>query len=327
MNNDLVLTGNGTVTAAARTIESVVSKFLSSQDVRESSRSLYSRTIKQFFAWLKNTARSLSNLQRADIIQYKENLLKAGKSVNTVASYITVVRRFFSFVEGEKIYPDVAKNVKNPRLKQQFYKEHLNIEQTVKLLGYFKTQSLRDYAIVNLLVRCGLRTVEAVRANVGDITYKNGIRVLLVQGKGHDSKDDFVVLTDEAYTPIADYLETRGNVLSGSPLFTSESDKNFGERLETQTISKTVKRGLRAIGIDDRRYTAHSLRHTTAFLIDEEYIATEKDDSAALSVIQRTLRHSNPATTQIYMRSFREEKQLRNNGENRVSTLLKQYIG
>ena len=62
--------------------------------------------------------------------------------------------------------------------------------------------SLRDFAIVNLILRTGLRTIEVVRADVGDITFKGNRRILRVWGKGHDTKDDFVVLTDKTYLPI-----------------------------------------------------------------------------------------------------------------------------
>ena len=43
---------------------------------------------------------------------------------------------------------------------------------------------------------CGMRTVEIVRANVGDIRRKNGRNVLYVQGKGHVDTDDYIVLPD-----------------------------------------------------------------------------------------------------------------------------------
>ena len=154
------------------------------------------------------------------------------------------------------------------------------------------------------MLRTGLRTIEVVRANVGDITFKGDKRVLLVWGKGHSEKDDFVVLTEKAYEPIKEYLATRKAVKAGEPLFTSNSRQNFGERLTTKTISSLCKEGLRAIGLDGREYTAHSLRHSTA-------VAILKHGGNIVDV-QEVLRHSSIDTSQIYTESVKEELRLEN---------------
>ena len=162
--------------------------------------------------------------------------------------------------------------------------------------------SLRDYAIVNLILRTGLRTVEVVRADVGDITFKGDKRVLLVWGKGHTEKDDFVVLSEKAYEPIKNYLATRKGAKAGEPLFTSNSRQNYGERLTTRTISALCKEGLKAIGLDGKEYTAHSLRHTTAVAILKH--------GGMITDVQDVLRHTSPATSQIYTESVKEELRL-----------------
>jgi integrase/recombinase XerC/integrase/recombinase XerD len=240
-------------------------------------------------------------------LEYKEDLLASGMSSLTVGSYITSVRKFYEWTEANKYYPNVAKGIKTPKRKQQFKKLPLSTDQIKALLDYYEHKTLRDYAIVNLLLRTGLRTVEATRANIEDIVYKGSQRVLLIQGKGRDEKDNFVVLTDKAYKPIKSYLETRGNVGGSEPLFTSISNNSQGERLTTRTISHIAKEGLTAIGLDDRHYTAHSLRHTTAISILRA--------GGSLESVQFTLRHANPATTQIYTATLNEERRLRNSGE------------
>jgi len=152
------------------------------------------------------------------------------------------------------------------------------------------------------MLRTGLRTIEIVRADVGDITFKGERRVLLVWGKGHTEKDDFVVLTEKAYEPIRAYLATRKGVKAGEPLFTSTSRQNRGERLTTRTISFLCKEGLKAIGLDGKEYTAHSLRHTTA-------VSMLKHGSG-ITDVQEVLRHTSPATSQIYTESVKEELRL-----------------
>lgn len=287
---------------------SLVAFFVATQDVKESSRDLYTRTLSQYFLWVEATKRDLSTMTREDVLEYKDHLQSEGLSALTIGSYIVAVRKFYEFAEAYKLYPNIAKGVKTPRRKQQFKKQHLTDTKSVDLLSYFEEKSLRDYAIVNLLLRTGLRTIEVARANVGDVTFKSGKRVLLVWGKGHDEKDDFVVLTEKTWEPIKRYLETsRKGAKSGEPLFVSNSHQNSGERLTTRTISGLCKEGLKAIGLDGKEFTAHSLRHTTAVAI--------LTHGGSLTDAQAVLRHSSPTTTQIYTESIKEELRLRNSPE------------
>lgn len=294
-------------------IEELVDSFISSQDVKESSRSLYKRTLRLYFSWVSKRGLQLSQISRAELLIYKEDLLASGKSSLSVGSYITSVRRFYEWTEANKYYPNVAKGIKTPKRRQQFRKQPLLPAQATALLSYYQDRALRDYAIVNLLLRTGLRTVEAVRANLEDITFKGSQRVLLVHGKGRDEKDNFVLLTDKAWEPIKAYLQTRPGAQHGEPLFISTSNNSKGERLTTKTISTIAKDGLKAIGLNSRAFTAHSLRHTTAVNILRS--------GGSLEQAQMTLRHSNPATTQIYTATLNEERRLQNSGEALLDSL------
>lgn len=301
-NSGLALTTQGEAQA-------VINVFALSQDVKESSRNLYTRTLSGFFAWVEETGRTISALTVADLITYKDELLKAGKSSLTVASYVNSIRRFYDWTEANKIYPNIGKGLHAPKRKQAFRKQPLNVAQVGNLLRYERDMNARDYAIINLIVRTGLRCIEVVRANVEDITYMSGQRVLMVQGKGRDEKDNYVILTDAAYMPIRSYLSTREDAaVKGAPLFTSSSHRNTGERLTTRTVSGLAKEGLKAVGLDNRVFTAHSLRHTAAVNILRAGGTTEQ--------VQFALRHSNPATTQIYTATLRDEQRLANGGEN-----------
>ena len=294
-------------------IESLVDAFINSQDVKLSSKNLYRRTLKQYFNWVDTTNYLLNEIARPQLLEYKDYLLSSGMSSLTVGSYITSVRRFYEWTEANKYYPNVAKGIKTPKRKQQFKKQPLLPAQATALLNFYQDKALRDYAIISLLLRTGLRTIEVIRASVEDITFKGGQRVLLIQGKGRDEKDNFVLLTDKSYQPIAEYLATRGNISSSEPLFTSTSNNSKGERLTTRTISYIAKEGLKAIGLDERSFTAHSLRHTTAVNILRA--------GGSLETAQFTLRHSNPATTQIYTATLNEERRLQNSGEALIDSL------
>ncbi len=292
-------------------------KFIAVQDVKKSSKALYRRTLSQYFKWLSEKNYNLNQITRAEIILYKDFLLMRGMSSLSVGSYLTVVRKFYEWTEANKIYPNVAKGIKTPKRKHVFRKLPLSHEQIVKLLAYFNersAESLRDYAIINLLLRTGLRTIEAVNANIEDITFKSGKRVLLVQGKGEIEKNNFVVLTEKAYWPIQEYLNTRPNVKSMEPIFSSISNNNHGKRLTTRTISRIAKDGFKAIGLNSKYITAHSLRHTVAVNILRA--------GGSITDAQGVLRHSNPATTQIYTKVIDEEIRIKRAPEELIENIF-----
>ena len=285
----------------------LIATFVSSQDVKQSSRNLYARTLTQFFKWLCEAGRSINDIDRVGILEYKDSLSECGLSSLTVSSYITAVRKFFEWSEANRLYPNVAKGIKTPKRKQAFKKQHLSDDKSRELLNHFEAVSKRDFAIANLMLRCGLRTIEVVRANIEDITFRGERRILKVWGKGREmdcEEEDFVVLSYKVYQPIADYLATRKGAKGGEPLFASNSRQNKGERLTTRTISGICKEGMKAIGLDGKEFTAHSLRHTTAVAMISH--------GASLPDVQGVLRHTSPVTTQIYLESAKEELRLKN---------------
>lgn len=296
------------------TIEDLIEKFIADQDIKLSSKGTYRRAIKQYFEWIEKYSYQLRDITRTDIVRYKEDLLADGLSGLTVGSYITVLRRFYEWAESQKLYPNVARGVKSPKRKQQFRKQPLTISQSTDFLANFQDQSKRDTAIVNLLIRTGLRTIEVSRADVKDIQIKGGKRVLLVQGKGRDEKDSFVILSDKTFESLQEHLNTRGKIKPSEPLFISQSNNRNGERLTTRTISKIAKEGLKRIGLDDLQYSAHSLRHTTAVSLLRA--------GGSLQDAQGVLRHSNPSTTQIYTATIEEEMRLKNSVEELLDTLF-----
>lgn len=291
--------------------DTLLETFLQSRDVKPSSRALYRRTLRQFFQWMDGKGYMMSGMSLPQVLEYKADLLASGKSSLTIGSYLNSVRLFYEWTEGHKLYPNVAKGVKPPKRLRQHRKMPLNPTQARALVAYCDTLPPRDSALVNLLLRTGLRTIEAAKADIRDITTKSEARgehrVLLVHGKGRDEKDGFVVLTDKAYGYLERYLAARGPAMPSSPLFVSSSNNSSGERMTTRSISSIAKEALKAIGLDDKRYTAHSLRHTGATNILRETGDLEKT--------RLFCRHSNPATTLLYVSTIDEERRLQSSGE------------
>lgn len=291
---------------------SLLEKFINSQDIAESSKETYRRELRQFFSWVEE--RELTNPEREDLLKYKDYLRKRNYSPLTLSGYIIAVRKFFEWAESVKLYPNIAKGIKGAKRARGFRKDPLSIDQIKELLGSIDrstSEGLRDYALINLLIRTGLRTVEIIRANIEDIRQEGGEAVLWIQGKGRDSKDEFVLLTKDTLKPITNYLKTRGSVEKDSPLFTSISNRNNGERLSTKSIRRIVKAHLLGIGLNSGRLTAHSLRHTA--------ITLSLLGGGTLQEAQTLGRHSDINTTLIYSHNI---DRIKNAPEKKIDAIL-----
>ena len=298
-----------------KTFREIMQRFLASLDIRKSSKETYKRGLKRFLKWLISEV-NITRPRREDILAYKDYLKTRNLSSLTLSNYLVVVRRFFEWTEGMKLYPNIAKGVKGARHSRNIRKDPLTVEQVKELLNGKETrvstpQVKRDYAILNLLVRTGLRTIEVIRADVGDIRQESGEAVLWIQGKGCDVKDEFVLLTNETLKPINEYLETRGELNDNDALFASLSDRNKGKRLTTQSIRKMVKKHLREIGLNNKRLSAHSLRHTA--------ITLSLQAGATIQEAQALGRHANINTTLIYAHNI---DRISNAPEKRIDALL-----
>ena len=290
-------------------LEELVERFLAGHDVRAMSRATYRRQLREFTKWAGEEGLRLTDMRREHVLGYREYLEKRagaageGLSSYSVAGYLTAVRRLFTWLEAERIYPNVARSVKGPKRPRGHKKDILTEEQLRACLeaiahdtGLGEHERARNYALFNLMARTGLRDIEAARASYGDMRRVEGERVLYVQGKGRDEADEFVLLTAKAYKPLRAYLDMRPHVWEGSPLFVSHSRRNHGERLTSRSISRIIKNTLRAAGLDDSRLTAHSLRHTA--------ISMAIRGGATLEQAQAMARHGSPATTRIYFHNL-----------------------
>lgn len=293
-----------------------VELFLDSLDLKTTSKMTYMRALRPFVAWIREMDVQ-HRPTREDILHYKQHLESLRLSALTISSYIVVVRRYFEWLESKQWYPNIARSVKGLKRSKGFRKDPLTIQQVISLLENFSIdtpEQKRNFAIINLLIRTGLRTIEIIRADIGDIRQESGESVLWIQGKGRDVKDEFVVLTDDAKYPIDEYLLTRPakHRRDDDPLFASVSDRNPGSRLTTRTISRIVKECLIKNKIISNRITAHSLRHTA--------ITLALQGGATIQEAQALGRHANVNTTMIYAHNL---NRLANAPEKRIDSLLR----
>lgn len=269
--------------------------FMRTLDVSRKTKEGYERAFRQFANWADAQGLKPHSVTRADICAYRDEMMESHRA-STVRTYLVPVRAFYKWTAAQGLHPNVTEGVKAPKQSRGFAKDCLTPNQARRTLERLEERTdgnaVRDFALVNLVMRTGLRAIEVSRADVGDLRTMGERRVLWIQGKGRDSKDDFVVVPEEAAEPLDAYLATRGGAGKEEPLFASSGNRNRAGRMTTRTISRICKEAFRAAGIDSERITAHSLRHTavTAALIG----------GATVQEAQAMARHSDISTTMIY---------------------------
>lgn len=295
-------------------VSAMIETFLQDSDLSPTSRKNYQKMLGYFFAFTTEKQINLSTISRSDILAYK-NHLSEKYSVSTINAYLSAVKSFFSYLESEKIYPNIAASVKGLKQKKGFKKDCLTIEQSKKLLSAVSVtdgeESARNNAIFQLLITTGLRTIELERANISDLKPENGTIVLYIQGKGRAEKDDYVIIPDSVFLAIQKYLSYRKNVTPESPLFVSVDNRDSGHRLTTRSLRRIVKSIMAKNDINSDRLTTHSLRHTA--------ITLALIGGASLQSVQAMARHSNINTTMIYSHNL---DRVKNSAESVVNSLL-----
>lgn len=275
---------------------SLFERFIDYTDRKETTVKGYITCLKSFAKWLDQNG--IRQPEREDIKTYRDYLTGSGLAPSTQAQYLRAVKHFFKWTASEGLYPNVADNIHGAKIRHDVHKrdalQREDVAQIAATIDRDSESGKRLYAMYLLCVICGLRTVEIHRADVGDIKTIGGAYYLYVQGKGHDEKDAPVLLIEEVYQAIQDYLHARATKATAkTPLFTSTSNRSQGERIATTTISTMLKHLLVNAGYNSDRLTAHSLRHTSGTGAHKAGID--------LYGVQHLMRHCDPATSEIYI--------------------------
>ena len=141
----------------------------------------------------------------------------------------------------------------------------------------------RDRAMLMLLARLGLRSIEIARLQLDDLDWRAGD--LLVRGKAR--RDDRLPIPDDVGRALAAYLAVRGCHESRCVFLTLRAPIR---PIRADLVGDVVQRHCRQAGVP--HVGPHRLRHTLA----TQMLAR----GAALADISQVLRHSDLATTAVY---------------------------
>ncbi|MGZ7181802.1 MAG: tyrosine-type recombinase/integrase [Halobacteriota archaeon] len=154
--------------------------------------------------------------------------------------------------------------------------DYLEREQVDQILGFASKVNFRDYLIIRVLWRTGVRLNELINIKPSDIEWAN---LIVNITKGKRGKQRRVLLDDNTLKMLSDYISEH-NTSDNQPVFA----------LKHRQIENIVKKYGRMIGVDIH---PHTLRHSFAIHL----VRSGMD----LRRLQLLLGHSSLNMTQIYL--------------------------
>ena len=143
---------------------------------------------------------------------------------------------------------------------------------------------LRDFAMMTLVARLGLRSIEVARMELADVDWRAG--ELVVRGKGR--RQDRLPLPVEVGEALVAYLSAGRNPQGARNLFlTGRAPRG---PIRADLVGDVVERACRRAGLP--KVGPHRLRHALAGELLRR--------GAGLVAISQVLRHQDPATTALY---------------------------
>lgn len=283
--SDLVLSETESLPVVA-----LLDTWLDDIEARDDTREAYARSVDRFITWMTERGEPVSP---ALIRDWRDSLAGSPATINL---YLSSLRSFFAWaVKAGYISSNPAADVQGRKRKGTTIR-HKRDELTAKEIQEVMSTcddsliGVRDRAMMSLMAYAGVRAVETHRADVADLDTRQGRRILWVQGKGHDDKDDFVVIQPIAEADLQHWLAMHPRP-DGS-LFVSLSNRTFGQRLSRAAIREIVKRHYKQAGILGLDKTTHSLRHSA--------ISAAIRGGATPTQAKAMARHANINTTLIY---------------------------
>ncbi len=254
--------------------------------------------VRQFLAWRAASGRpALDRLDAGELHEFVRH--EAGRlQIGAVRQTVGVMRTFtrFLFATGFTVcdlsgaVPSVS-GVRFDGLPKAVDQEV--VEALLASCVLARPTGRRDYTILVLIVRLGLRAVEIARMELGDIDWRAG--EIEIRSKG--GRRDRLPLPGDVGQALADYLSKARRQSSCRSVFLQAAGSPVGMSPNAVVfVSRTAsaRAGIAVVG-------GHRLRHTAATELLRH--------GASLREVGEVLRHSDQMTTSIYAKI--DERSLR----------------
>jgi site-specific recombinase XerD len=242
----------------------------------------YRADLRQFFQWTATIGLLPLQATRAHIELYRVWMEERGLAASTVDRRLSTVCGYYRFAHLDgRIPANPALHVRRPPVHPSSQRGMDRGELAAFLYAAERISQLHA-ALAVLLGLIGLRVSEACSANIEDIGFERGHRVLRIIGKGNQPA--VVPLVPRTARTIDLDLGER----TCGPILT----RRDGSRLDTRTAYRWVRAGGRQAGLD----------HVHPHMLRAAFIMAALDHGVPLRDVQLAARHADPRTTTVYDR-------------------------
>jgi integrase/recombinase XerD len=262
------------------------------------SERIYRHDAEFFAGWIVDqglTKETLHQLTRSHLITYRKHLGESYAKA-TAARMFSVARRILQeYVYQGALLSNPAAGIKTFSVANETPYTTLKKEEAqalLKTIDTTKAKGKRDYAILSLLLRTGLRRSECSALNIGDLKVEQGHTIAVIRhGKG--DKRGIVKVPVDVVRAIDAYLDATGrkDAALEAPLFVgfNRGDHATAERASDKLLERLVKHTGTQISME---LSPHCLRAS--------FITLTSEGGAQLEQVQYAARHADPRTTQRY---------------------------
>jgi len=271
---------------------------LSNLRSRHSQRA-YAQSLRAFFAWCQTHPAQVTKKQ---IIVYRDELRDAGASAATVNRHLAAIRALYKAALDEGLLErNPAAGVKTletsadgntPALKKE------QVEAMLRAIDRATLQGVRDYALILLLVRTGLRREEAARLQVADLQQRQGHWVLDTRRKG--GKTQYVKVPADVYRAMQVWIVQAS--LTDGALWRHCPRQGRGLQMQYLVGGLLTSDGMLKI-VQARARKARIPIAISPHVLRATFITLALDAGAPLHKVQYAAGHADPRTTERYHRS------------------------
>lgn len=279
------------------TLTSRFKRYLNRQDLSERTVAGYMDDLRFFAEWFEEIQNKKINwlkVKSFDLQTFRQYLVKGKRQkTSAVNRRIQALKRFFDWVHNQGFIKgeNPVEHLRFMRRQSPTQPHALNKTEVHSLLRSAGQSShglsKRNYAILQLMLQCGLRIGEVVQLRFEDITLssRSGV-VRVVDGKGRKSRDIPLNLT--ARHALQSYFKDNKNEPE-EPIFNSKRQ----EPLSLRSLQAVIQSLVRRAKITRISVSAHTLRHTFA----TNYLRANPNKLVELAQL---MGHDSLNTTAIY---------------------------
>lgn len=265
--------------------------------IAKSTKNLSDKTITAYRSDISDFERFLqgSPIGESSVLSYVQHLTtERNLKDSTICRKLISLKVFFEYLyEHNHIPANYFKNHSFRFKKERRLPKTLSTKEIEKLLGYATKSSntnpswktIRDLALIDILISTGIRIAEASNISINDIVYSE--RTILIHGKGRKQRLIYISCP-QTWSNLTSWLKIRK---TKKPQTDKVFINRYGSQLGIHGIEYVYNQMKINCGINATS-TPHYLRHTFATNL--------LTNGADLRSVQEILGHASVSTTEIY---------------------------